>query len=276
MLKLVKYEWKKQRTSRLVILGLLVAGIIAFWGGILFKSDTVTALSLAFLYIFAVLVLFYTGVESVLVFNRDLRTKQSYMLFMVPKSIWEILGAKFISAILQMLFVFALFFAAGSLNLMAAVWRSGKIEALVHVFENLMRTITEANFDWMILVEAAFILFLSWVLIILIGFLAVILARTVLVKSRFAGLFAFILFFLINVAVEWGYRFSACRRNRIFWMGYLEHSLLYHCLRRAVSSVGMAGGQKTECVIHRIKQKVYMTEKLPEIFRQFFLHNKKG
>ena len=61
MLKLVKYEWKKQRTSRLVILGLLVAGIIAFWGGILFKSDTVTALSLAFLYIFAVLVLFYTS-----------------------------------------------------------------------------------------------------------------------------------------------------------------------------------------------------------------------
>lgn len=208
MLKLVKYEWKKQRTSRLIILGLLVAGIIAFWGGILFKSDTVTVLSLAFLYIFAVLVLFYTGVESVLVFNRDLRTKQSYMLFMVPKSIWEILGAKFISAILQMLFVFALFFAAGSLNLMAAVWRSGKIEALVHVFENLMRTITETNFDWMILVEAAFILFLAWMMIILIGFLAVILARTVLVKSRFAGLFAFILFFLINVAVEWGYRFS--------------------------------------------------------------------
>ncbi len=143
-----------------------------------------------------------------------------------------------------------------------------------------MRTITEANFDWMILVEAAFILFLSWVLIILIGFLAVILARTVLVKSRFAGLFAFILFFLINVAVEWGYRFSDLLPHvggdRIFWMGYLEHSLLYHCLRRAVSSVGMAGGQKTECVIHRIKQKVYTTEKLPEIFRQFFLHNKKG
>ena len=59
-------------------------------------------------------------------------------------------------------------------------------------------------------------------------------------------------------------------------MGYLEHSLLYHCLRRAVSSVGMAGGQKTECVIHRIKQKVYMTEKLPEIFRQFFCIIKKA
>ena len=88
MLKLVKYEWKKQRTSRLVILGLLAAGLIAFWGGILFRNDTVTVLSLAFLYTFAVMVLFYTGVESVLVFNRDLRTKQSYMLFMVPRY-WE-------------------------------------------------------------------------------------------------------------------------------------------------------------------------------------------
>ena len=208
MLKLVKYEWQKQRTSRLVILGLLAAGIIAFWGGILFENDTVTVLSLAFLYTFAILVLFYTGVESVLVFNRDLRTKQSYMLFMVPKSIWEILGAKFISAILQMLFVFALFFAAGSLNLMAAVWSSGEIEAFMHVVEDIMRALTAKNFNWMILAEAAFILFISWVLIIMVGFLAVILARTVLVKSRFAGLFAFILFFLINVAVEWGYRFS--------------------------------------------------------------------
>ena len=208
MLKLVKYEWKKQRTSRLVILGLLAAGLIAFWGGILFRNDTVTVLSLAFLYTFAVLVLFYTGVESVLVFNRDLRTKQSYMLFMVPKSIWQILGAKFVSAILQMLFVFALFFTAGCLSLAAAIWHSGKIEAFVQFAEDLIQAFTEHQFDWMVLVEAAFILFLGWVLIIMIGFLAVILARTVLAKSRFAGLFAFILFFLINVAVAWGFRFS--------------------------------------------------------------------
>ena len=36
-----------------------------------------------------------------------------------------------------------------------------------------------------------------------------------LVKSRFAGLFAFILFFLINVAVEWGYRFSNLLRPKL-------------------------------------------------------------
>ena len=208
MLKRVKYEWKKQRTSRLVILGLLAAGLIAFWGGILFRNDTVTVLSLAFLYTFAVMVLFYTGVESVLVFNRDLRTKQSYMLFMVPKSIWQILGAQFVSAILLMLFVFALFFTAGILMLATAILVSGEIEAFVQCAADFIKSFMGTQFDWMVLVEAAFILFLGWVLIIMIGFLAVILARTVLAKSRFAGLFAFILFFLINVAVAWGFRFS--------------------------------------------------------------------
>lgn len=253
MLKLVKYEWRKQRTSRLVILGLLAAGLLALWGGILFKNTTVTGLSLIFLYCFAVLVLFYTGVESVLVFNRDLRTKQSYMLFMIPKSIWEVLGAKFVSAVLQMLFVFVAFLIAGSLSLLAAVWRSGEIKAIVQVAQELAQAVTRAEINWMILAEAAAILFLSWVLIILIGFLAVVLARTVLVKSRFAGLFAFILFFLINIAVEWGYRFSdmlpQCGRTGIFRMGYLECDLLYTGLRRLVSSIRMDGRQKTERII---------------------------
>ncbi len=44
--------------------------------------------------------------------------------------------------------------------------------------------------------------FVAWTDIICIGFLSVILARTVLVKSRFAGLLAVIIFFAINFAVD--------------------------------------------------------------------------
>lgn len=221
MLKLVKYEWRKQRTTRLIILGLLAAGLIIFWGSVLLEKDNVTMMSLAFLYTFAVIVLFYTGVESIFIFNRDLRTKQSYMLFMVPKSIWQILGAKFISAILQMLFVFVLFLAAGCLSLVAAIWRSGKIEAIVRAADDLVQALTHSQLAWGILIEGAFILFLAWALVIMIGFVAVVLARTVLVKSKFSGLFAFILFFVINVALEWGYRLSDLL-PRVGEMGYFN------------------------------------------------------
>ena len=104
--KLIKYEWKKQRMSRMVILIGLGVCLLLFLGGLLFQSDLTLAASILLLAFGSILVLFYTGIESILVLNRDLRTRQSYMLWMVPKSVWEILGAKYICAFLQMLFVF--------------------------------------------------------------------------------------------------------------------------------------------------------------------------
>ena len=42
--KLIKYEWKKQRTSRLVIMAALAVGILAFvWGLIFDKGNTSAA-----------------------------------------------------------------------------------------------------------------------------------------------------------------------------------------------------------------------------------------
>ena len=45
-------------------------------------------------------------------FNRDLEDEAELYALMLPRSIWEILGAKFISAILQMLIVFGVSCAA--------------------------------------------------------------------------------------------------------------------------------------------------------------------
>ncbi len=126
--KLIKYEWKKQRTSRMVIFAMLAVGILAFIWGMIFDDENVNAAGIIVVLMFSMsfLVLLYTGIESILVLNRDLRTKQSYMLWMVPKSIWEILGSKFISAILQMFVVFASFVAAGCICLGVAVVRYGR------------------------------------------------------------------------------------------------------------------------------------------------------
>ena len=106
--KIIKYEWKKQRTARLIILFGLLVCMIAFSLGLLLEHDKTIVISLAIMNFGAFLVIFYTGIESLLVFNKDLRTKQSHMLWMIPKSVWEIMGAKFIAAILQMLFVLSL------------------------------------------------------------------------------------------------------------------------------------------------------------------------
>ena len=55
---------------------------------------------------------------------------------------------------------------------------------------------------WTDLVYLAFVIFLSWTLVIMTGFLAVILARTLLIRSKFAGGLAVIFFFVINFVIE--------------------------------------------------------------------------
>ena len=208
--KLIKYEWKKQRTSRMVMLVGLAVCLLAFIWGLIFESDSVAACSLGLMLCGSFLLLLYTGVESILVLNRDLKTKQSYMLWMVPKSIWEIFGAKFLAAILQMLFVFALFFGAGCISLISALYASGGIrqiaEACTRIFEFLVTGTTDYNKGaiFLNLIWFAFSFFVAWTEVIMIGFLAVVLSRTLLIRSRFAGFFAVIPFFVINWIAERG------------------------------------------------------------------------
>lgn len=208
--KLIKYEIRKQRTSRMVIFIALAAALIAFWFGLIFKNDMLTALSIMAMSCGALLVLFYTGIESILVLNRDLRTKQSYMLWMLPKSSWEILGAKFISAILQMLIVFGICGAAVGVSAALAIWKAAGFENLARSVQEISRLFVEGGLRWTDLVLLALILFLCWSLIIMVGFLSVILSRTLLIKSRFAGVLAVVLFFVINLLIEQVYE-CICR-----------------------------------------------------------------
>ena len=164
------------------------------------------------------------------------------MLWMLPRSIWEILGAKFISAILQMLIVFGISCAAVGISTAGAVLTIGGLSDFLRMLQNVSKAFVEGGLNWGDLVSLAFLLFLSWTLIIMTGFLAVILARTVLVKSRFAGLLAVILFFVINFVIERVYDltskipFVAAANNiwehwaGIYGMLFFISLYVWHCL----------------------------------------------
>ena len=62
----------------------------------------------------------------------------------------------------------------------------------------MSKSFVQGGLDWGDLISMALLMFLVWTLVIMTGFLAVILARTVLIKSRFAGLLAVLLFFVID------------------------------------------------------------------------------
>ena len=72
----------------------------------------------------------------------------------------------------------------------------------VWIGQELSSLFVRGGLHWTDLVYLAFVIFLSWTLVIMTGFLAVILARTLLIRSKFAGGLAVIFFFVINFVIE--------------------------------------------------------------------------
>ena len=204
--KIIKYEWQKQRTSRMIILFTILAGLIAmvaFNFDAIANNSMIVGTTILLLMATSFLVIFYTGIESLVIFNKDLRTKQSHMLWMVPKSTYEILGGKFIAAFLQMLFVFTSVIFSGCICILFIFFiNDGSIHGLLQAVQELGKAIFRLNVDWSFFTDFFILIFLGWTEIIMIGFLSIIISRTLFLNSKFSGLLSIILFFVILNIVE--------------------------------------------------------------------------
>ena len=116
--RLIKYELKKQQTSRNIILALLLVFLLAVVVGTFTENGNTVGISVMLEMFVGMFVFFYMGIESLLILNRDLKTKQSHMLWMVPMQSWKILcsgwcrckaGRSWEQSTLQQFYRFSLF-----------------------------------------------------------------------------------------------------------------------------------------------------------------------
>ena len=185
--RLIKYELKKQQTSRNIILALLLVFLLAVVVGTFTENGNTVGISVMLEMFVGMFVFFYMGIESLLILNRDLKTKQSHMLWMVPMQSWKILGAKYIAAILQIFFISAAYVLAAIACILSLI---AKMDAWEELFKGLRigaEWLFQGNMDWITLMAIFLFFFLAWTCVIATGFLAVIVSRTVLINSRFAG-----------------------------------------------------------------------------------------
>ena len=190
--RLIKYELKKQQTSRNIILALLLVFLLAVVVGTFTENGNTVGISVMLEMFVGMFVFFYMGIESLLILNRDLKTKQSHMLWMVPMQSWKILGAKYIAAILQIFFISAAYVLAAIACILSLI---AKMDAWEELFKGLRigaEWLFQGNMDWITLMAIFLFFFLAWTCVIATGFLAVIVSRTVLINSRFAGIVSFI------------------------------------------------------------------------------------
>ena len=134
--------------------------------------------------------------------NRDLKTKQSYMLWMVPHSTYEILASKIIAGILQMAFVFMAFFIAGAATLTITAASDGSLGEFLRAVREFFERGVNIQVDWGLVFGMCLLCLIAWMNVMVVGFLAVILTRTVLLNTKFGGVIAVILFFVINFVID--------------------------------------------------------------------------
>ena len=104
---LLRYELRKTRQSKWILLGVSLVIEAFFLLGILADDSVMVGMTYLLMFIAAMGGTLYIGLESVLVLHRDLRQEQGYMIFMTPHSRWAIVGAKMLENLISM------FFAAG-------------------------------------------------------------------------------------------------------------------------------------------------------------------
>ena len=231
--KLMKYEWKKQRTSRIFVMTALAVCVIAFLAGMLFEKDALMGVSVTLLLVGSFFVVFYMGIESILILNRDLKTKQSYMIWMTPKSVWEILGAKFVVAIAQMFFVFALYAIAGLLCFVGTIQYVGELGNVFAIIrEYAIQYVGDGQLIGQV-VWSFFCVFVGWTEIVMVGYLAVIVSRTILRDSKYAGAISIVAFFVITFVIEKFYSLISSvlpkmevGGNMFFSVGYLVYYII--------------------------------------------------
>ena len=100
MLKLMKYEWKKSIFVKLLLLTLIGVGevvyLVSLFSGNIYRSDSILfILSVTILSLGLFLAPIVSILQNLSTFQKELNSKEAYMLYLTPHNSFEILGTKY-------------------------------------------------------------------------------------------------------------------------------------------------------------------------------------
>ena len=199
MFNLMKYEFRKTAFSKVVILAITVIAEIAYLAGVFGKWEKTMAIGITGLAMCALIGIFYIGIESLLVFHKDLNTKQSYMLFLTPKNSYQILGAKVLENGIAIFVTGAFFAVLAAVDMTIGILYIGGVKEFLNVVEQVLHSIqVEIELTPQTVLFPFFAGLASWLMTIVTGYLAIVLSATVLAGKKFSGLVSFILFMVLT------------------------------------------------------------------------------
>lgn len=199
MLKLMKYEFRKTAFSKLILLCITMVVEIVYLLGVFLKKDNLIFIGIMLLILCATAGILYIGLESINVLQRDLNTKQSYMLFLTPRSSYQILGAKILENGISILLT-GVFFAVLAVIDIAV----GNYKELWDMLYRFMDMNMNISIDPWVIAFNFFSALAGWITCIVSADLAVILSASVLAGKKASGIIAFIIFIILTTLLGMG------------------------------------------------------------------------
>lgn len=200
MLKLMKYEFRKTIFSKLILFAVTAFAEAVFLFGLFLKKDNMLAVGLMLLFLCAVFGILYIGIDSLLVFHKDLNTKQSYMLFLTPKNSYQILGAKVLENGLSIFFTGAFFVILAAVDVTVSILYLEGLQEFLKILDEMNVVLSlNVELDPQQMISVFFMMLSSWLATVVTGYFAIVLSATVLSGKRFSGFISFVLFILINI-----------------------------------------------------------------------------
>ncbi len=201
MLHLMKYEFRRQLFSKGLIFGIFLVLLAAFFGFYLTGEENGAVAMLALMSLETLIVLFFAPVEFTFTFDKDMNSKQGYLLFMVPQKSTTILISKLFVSLLQSVVIYTVFFTVVPFCEKLA---AGRFERAPHFIEVLCDTFSLGSSDGVNTVKFWAVIFILWLFFTLLSLFASAIPVQGKVASvfRFAGYIAaiFAVFFVLDKA----------------------------------------------------------------------------
>ncbi len=196
--KLIKYEFRKQLLSKIVV-AFVIAGLeVFFFLGIITSDGEWTGTAMGLFIVAAVFSLIYFSFESIVTYSNDLRTKQSYMIFMTPCNMFQVVGAKLITTIVQIALVGGIYLTIGIIDGLVVVAKYGSIKQVIDVIKEIFNTLSGVEIRLTEIIFMLVMFLVTWLVFVAMAMFAITLSTTLLSNRKFKGVLSVALYFFLD------------------------------------------------------------------------------
>ncbi len=199
MLNLMKYEWLKQKSSKLVLGGFLLVAEAIFLLGVFLQRGEGVSVGITLLALLSMIGLVVVALESILIYYQDMKEKRGYMLFMTPHSMYSILAGKLLVGFLMVVFWTVLVFILAFADVSLLVAQVAGMKELLNMFRAISEDLLAMDISWSNAAFSAIYMIAEWATMVTAAFFAITISMTLLTTAKWKGLISFLIYLAIGL-----------------------------------------------------------------------------